>query len=293
MSGVELRGTLAASVTPLTEDGSRLDEEAFPSLVRFLSQSGIEGLLAMGTTGEGILLDMEERRRAAELFVSLALPSLRVIVHAGAQTTRDTARLAEHAAAIGADGVAVIGPPYFAFDDRSLLNHFTEAGRACAPLPFFVYELSARSGYAVPVPVLEELRTRLPNFIGLKVSDTPWERFEPYLLDGLSIFVGPESLISRGMARGAVGAVSALAAALPELTSAAVRTRLPEASARCNQVRNELQRLPFHAALKRVLQRRGVRITTGVRAPLRLPTAVEAKELDALIDRIFSDIRPD
>ncbi|HKF76113.1 MAG TPA: dihydrodipicolinate synthase family protein [Candidatus Dormibacteraeota bacterium] len=285
-----IAGALAASVTPLAADGAAIDEDAFGSLVDFLAGAGLDGLLAMGTTGEGILLSVAERRRAAELFVAAAAGRLRVVVHAGAQTTRDTVALAEHAATAGAAGVAVIGPPYFALDGRSLVDHFGAAARACAPLPFFVYEFAARSGYAVPPSVIEELRGRVDNLAGLKVSDTPWERFEPYFLEGLSVFVGSEGLIARAMERGAAGAVSALAAAVPELVVDAVRSRAPSASDRCRDVRDEIQRFPFHTSLKRLLARRGVRMTDGVRAPLRRLTGAEAAAFDAVAAGVLSGL---
>ena len=71
--------------------------------------------------------------------------------------------------------------------------------------------------------VLRRLRERAPNFVGLKVSDAPWEAFEPYLSLGLDVFVGPEALIHRGIEGGAIGAVSALASAFPEQVAAVVR----------------------------------------------------------------------
>jgi dihydrodipicolinate synthase/N-acetylneuraminate lyase len=270
-----IAGCLAAAVTPLTDGGDRLDEAAIQPLTDFMASAGLDGLLAMGTTGEGILLTVEERRRVTDLFVAAAGGRLKVVAHCGAQTTRDTVALAEHAAGAGADGVAVIGPPYFALDDAAILAHFEAAGRACAPLPFYVYEFAARSGYAVPLPVIHELRSRLPNLAGLKVSDAPWERLAPYLIEGLSIFVGAETLIQRGVRHGAVGAVSALAAALPELVIAAVRDARPDASERCGAARDALQGFPFHAALKRLLACRGVPMSGAVRAPLRGLSAAE------------------
>src|SRR4051812_34735704 len=200
-----LRGALAAAVTPLRDHGAALDEEAFRPYVDFLASGGLDGLLALGTTGEGILLSAAERRRAAELFLGARPDDFAIAVHCGAQTTRETVDLAAHAADLGADAVAVIGPPYFALDHRALLAHFEAAAQACEPVPFYVYEFAARSGYAVPVAVLERLRDRVSNFAGLKVSDRPWERFEPYLVEGLDVFVGPESLIRRGLAGGAAG----------------------------------------------------------------------------------------
>jgi dihydrodipicolinate synthase/N-acetylneuraminate lyase len=285
-----LRGTIAASVTPFAEDGSAVDEEAFPSLLEFYNRSGLDGVLAMGTTGEGMLLSLEERLNVIDLFVGSAPPSLAVVAHCGAQTTLDTVRLAAHAAEAGAAGVAVIGPPYFELDEEAIFRHFAAAGRACAPLPFFIYEFAARSGYAVPIQVVHRLIQDLPNLAGLKVSDTPWEKFEPYLIDGLAIFVGPETLISRGLVGGAIGAVSALASALPELTIEAVRSGSPEASAACGAARGELLRFPFHSALKRLLARRGVRIGDGVRGPLRRVSATESDELERVIDQLLSPL---
>ena len=119
-----LRGALAAAVTPLREEGAALDEQAFRPYLEFLAAAGLDGVLALGTTGEGILLSAAERRRAAELFLEGPLP---VIVHCGAQTTAETSSLAEHAAAGGAAGVAVISPPYFALDDDALLTHLAAA----------------------------------------------------------------------------------------------------------------------------------------------------------------------
>ena len=156
-----LRGALAAAVTPL--DGDRLDEPAFGPYVDFLAASGLDGLLALGTTGEGLLFGVEERRRTLELFLAAAQGRLLVAAHCGAQTTADTVELAAHAAEAGADAVAVIGPPYFQLDERSLLDHFVAAAAACAPVPFYVYEFERASGYAVPVPVLLELRERVPE----------------------------------------------------------------------------------------------------------------------------------
>src|SRR4051812_44657884 len=129
--GLVLKGALAAAVTPLTGGGAVLDEDAFDPLVGFLESAGLDGLLALGTTGEGILLNGAERRRAAELFIASRPPEFTVAVHCGAQTTRETVELAGHAADLGADAVAVIGPPYFALDERALLEHFATAAQAC------------------------------------------------------------------------------------------------------------------------------------------------------------------
>jgi dihydrodipicolinate synthase/N-acetylneuraminate lyase len=278
-----ISGALAAAATPLRDGGAALDEDALFPLVDFLAGAGLDGVLALGTTGEGILLSTTERQRVAERFVEAAGTRLQVAVHCGAQTTADTVALAEHAAGLGAAGVAVIAPPYFALDDQALMAHFGAAADACAPTPFYVYEFARTSGYAVPPRVVEALRERAPNLAGLKVSDTPWDRFQPYLIEGLDIFVGPEALITRGMEAGAVGAVSALGTAFPELVAACVREPTTDRAERLAALRAEIERFPRHTALKRVLNLRGVPIREDVRAPLRGLTDDERAELDRLV----------
>jgi dihydrodipicolinate synthase/N-acetylneuraminate lyase len=269
--------TIAAALTPFTDGGAQLDEDAFAPYLEFLAEAGIEGILALGTTGEGILLTLSERKRALLRYLEGPLP---VLAHCGAQTTADTVALAAHAAEAGAEAVAVIAPPYFHFDDDALLAHFVAAARACAPLPFYAYELEKASGYAIPVAVVERLREAVDNLVGLKVSDAPFSKVQPYLLDGLDIFIGAEALIAEGLAAGAVGAVSGLAAAFPEVVVEAVRSA---DSSHAGAVRQVLERYPRHAASKAVVVARGVPIREDVRAPLRGLTDAERVELLAAV----------
>ena len=271
-----LKGALAAAVTPLRDAGEALDEDAIGPYVGFLAAGGLDGLLALGTTGEGFLLPQEQERRgggshsAGTAFkLNTDGSAYTVIWNFESKDGNSPSLLMQ-----GLDGAlygttqaggAVMAPPYFTLDEVELFGHFVAAARACAPVPFYVYEFAARSGYPVPVSVLERLREAAPNFRGLKVSDTPWDRFAPYLIEGLDIFVGPEALIPRGFAGGAAGAVSALASAFPELVVAAVRD---PAAADLGPVRTAMERFPFQAAAKVVLARRGVPIGPDVRRPL-------------------------
>jgi dihydrodipicolinate synthase/N-acetylneuraminate lyase len=276
-----LHGALAASITPLRDVGAEVDEEAFDSLADFYVASGLDGILALGTAGEGVLLRTEERRRVTDLFLQAANGRLQVAVHCGAQTTADTVALAIHAAEVGADAVVVIGPPYFKLDEKAQYGHFLAAANACAPLPFYVYEFAATSGYAVAPEVLLRLREEAPNLAGLKVSDTPWDAFSDYLLPGFDIFVGPEALIHQGLESGAVGAVSALASAFPTEVAEVVRSPSSEGAARLAELRAFVERFPRQAALKRILGLRGIAVREDVRAPLRGLTPDERDELDA------------
>lgn len=263
-----LRGSLAAAVTPLRDGGAALDEDAVGPYVDFLAAPGrLDGVLALGTTGEGILLSVDERKRAAERFVEAARGRLQVAVHCGAQTTADTVELTAHAADSGADAVAVIGPPYFAYDEEALYRHFAAAAEASGTLPFYLYEFKGRAGYSIPLSVVERLGDRVA---GLKVSNQPFNAVEPYLREGLDVFIGAESLVVKGLERGAAGSVSGLAAAFPEGVEPSKRAFL--------------ERFPFQAALKTVISLRGVPVHEDVRPPLRGLTPGERAEVEQWLE---------
>jgi dihydrodipicolinate synthase/N-acetylneuraminate lyase len=277
-----LRGAIAAAITPMQDGGRTLDLESVPALVRFLANGGLDGVLACGTTGEGVLLSVDERRRVAKAFAAARPEGFQVAVHAGAQSTRDTVALAAHALEIGADAVAVIAPPYFRLGPLELFEHFRSAAEACDPVSFYVYEFAARSGYPIPVEVIDRLRRERSNVVGMKVSDRPFDAVEPYLLEGMDVFVGSEPLVRAGMERGAVGAVSGLATAWPEVVASLVHEHSPEAHLHVTELRARLEGIPFHAALKQVLVDRGVLGHGDVRPPLRGLTLEERTTVSAL-----------
>ncbi len=276
-----LHGAIAAASTPLREGGASIDEDAFGPYADFLVGAGLDGVLAFGTNGEAVLLSVDERRRGLELWLESVAGRVLVAAHCGAQTTADTVSLAAHAAESGADAVAVIGPPYFKLDTTAQEAHLLAAARACAPLPFYVYEFAATAGYPFDPTMLARLREEVDNVTGMKVSDTPWDAFARYLLDGFDVFVGPEALIHRGREAGAVGAVSALASAFPDEVAAVVREPTEAGAAGLAALRERMESFPRHAALKRVAGWKGVPLRPDVRRPLRDLGAAEVAALEA------------
>lgn len=272
-----IRGALAAAVTPLRDDGRALDEAAFAPYADFLVRGGIDGILGLGTTGEGVLLTFAERRRGLALLLEGVAGRIPVIAHCGAQSTAEAAALAADAAEQGAAAVAVVAPPFYAFTADEQLAHLEAAARACAPLPFYVYEFQARSGYAVLPQTVARLRERVGNVAGMKVSDTPASAVTPYLAEGLDVFVGAETLLAEIPA--AAGTVSGLGAVFPEVVAAVLADPAGPAVARAAQLRPLLSgRFPQTA--KALLGARGLPVRPDVRLPL-LP--LSAADRDAVV----------
>jgi dihydrodipicolinate synthase/N-acetylneuraminate lyase len=161
-----------------------------------------------------------------------------------------------------------------------LFAHFAAAARACDPTPFYLYEFKARAGYSIPPSVIARLREEVPNLRGVKVSNQPFQAVEPYLLEGLDVFVGAEALVRQGLEHGAAGSVSGLAAAFPELIARLVHDGVGD----LGPVRAAVERYPFQAALKRIVAAKGVPVREDVRAPLRTLTEAEREELDEWLE---------
>jgi dihydrodipicolinate synthase/N-acetylneuraminate lyase len=267
---------LAAAVTPLREGGDALDEGAIGPLVEYLEQGGVNGVFCCGTTGEGVLLTHDERVRAAAAFRAACGGTL--IVHCGAQTTAATAALAASSAELGADGVAVIAPPYYPLSEDDLVDHFVAAAQACDPVPFYLYAFTARSGYPLTAEVIRRVAERASNVAGLKVSESPYDAVAPYLALGLRTYVGQEPLLPRALADGAYGSVSGIASAFPQEVRRVLDAPDEDGAARLTALRDALGTTTFIPALKWVLRHRGVPIEPDVRAPLhRIGDALAAK----------------
>ena len=273
------RAVYPAMLTPLTDGGEALDEGVLGEEIAFLFDHGADGVFIAGSTGEGVNLEDEERRRLLRASKRAVGDRGRLLCHVGAQTTRRTVDLARDAHQVGVDGVAVIPPPYYPLDDQELADHLIAAAEACTPTPFYIYCFAQRSGYRVPVAVVERVRDRTSNLAGLKVSDAPWPAIEGYFDLEVPVFVGNEPLIAEAAAKSSfAGSVSAVAGAFPEAIRALVDDPTPDRAAAVGRLRAALTKTNSLPAMgKRVLASRGVPIRPDVRRPARAATAEEAE----------------
>jgi dihydrodipicolinate synthase/N-acetylneuraminate lyase len=262
---------LAAAVTPLRAGGAEVDDAAIGPLTEYLRARGVDGIFCCGTTGEGLLLSAEERRRVVERFREACDGAL--IVNVGSQTTAATRALAAHAADVGVDGVAVVPPPFYPLDADALVEHLAAAADACAPTPFYAYVFTSRSGYPFPTTAIERLRERVDNLYGFKVSEPSLEGLRPFLATRLDVLVGQEMLIPQAMREGARGAASGLASAYPTEVASVVRGEVADGAGEMARLRSYVARhggmIP---GLKAELAKRGVPIRPDVRLPLQAST---------------------
>lgn len=132
------RGTYTVLITPLTADGKHVDVPALKKLVNWQIEEGIHGLIPLGSTGEFLSLDAEERNLVIETCVSTAAKRVPVLIGTGAEWTDECVRLSREAQTMGADGVMIIPPFYSTPTDDELFAHYRKVGEAI-DIPIMVY----------------------------------------------------------------------------------------------------------------------------------------------------------
>jgi dihydrodipicolinate synthase/N-acetylneuraminate lyase len=164
-----LKGILIPVITPFDDKGL-VDEPVLRQLVDFYVAASVQGLFALGSSGQGPAMSTSERKRAADIIIDQAAGRSPVIVHVGTADAESTVELAEHAAKKGAEAVGVI-PPYYYCDhsEFEIMAHFRAVARA-VPLPIFIYENPKYSGISISPQFGQRMKEELPTIRGMKVA---------------------------------------------------------------------------------------------------------------------------
>lgn len=204
-------GLIAAAHTPMEDNGGlRPEEIATQAEIYRINQ--LNGAFVCGTTGEGRLLSINERKRVAEGWAEAARGDFPVIVHVGAETLAEAQDLARHAASAGAAAVSASPPCYHKPASVEALADFCGDVAAAAPgLPFFYYHIPGLTGVHFPmIRFLERATTRIPTLEGIKYSHNDFMDIAECLrfADGrYSILFGMDQILLAALAMGAQGAV--------------------------------------------------------------------------------------
>ncbi len=155
---------MTALVTPF-RDGA-LDDEAFRALVEWQIESGTQGLVPVGTTGESPTLTHDEHKRVVESCVHQAKGRVPVIAGAGSNSTAEAVDFAKHAEGAGADAVLVVTPYYNKPTQEGLFRHFKEVNDAIG-IPIIIYNIPPRSVVDMSLDTMKRLY-ELDNIVGVK-----------------------------------------------------------------------------------------------------------------------------
>ena len=205
-ASARLGTVLTAMVTPFTPDG-RLDTDTAARLAVRLVDSGCDGLVVSGTTGESPTTTDAEKTALLRAVLEAVGDRARIIAGVGTNDTAHSVHLATAAAAEGAHGLLVVTPYYSRPPQSGIIAHFTTVADA-TDLPVMLYDIPPRS--MVPIE-WDTMRTvaQHPNIVAVKDAKADLAGAAQIMAEtGLAYYSGDDALNLPWLAMGAVGMVS-------------------------------------------------------------------------------------
>ena len=288
---METTGCGTAIVTPFRADGS-IDEAALIALVNWQIDSGIDFLVACGSTGEAATLDEEEWLLAVCLVAEAAAG--RVPVWAGC-THNSTRTLVRHAGLLrqvrGVSAVLSANPYYNKPSQEGQFQHFLALAKAVDPLPVALYNIPGRTGVNLDPETVVRLAEAAPNIQAIKESSGKLPQIAELvhsLPRGFKIFSGDDNMALASIGIGAHGLISVAANEIPAEMGRMIRAALGNSWAEARELERRYSRLidanfwdSNPCPVKTVLNLMG-RCTDRVRLPLVPPTAATRARLERL-----------
>ena len=217
MKKTVFRGVATALITPF-HDGL-IDYDAFGRLIDWQIDSGINGLVVCGTTGEASTLTDDEHRDAIAYAVKRAAGRVPVIAGTGSNDTAYALDLTRCACEAGADAVLVVTPYYNKATQPGLIKMFTEiADKSTAPV--ILYNVPSRTGVNIAPTTYKALADH-PNIVAIKEANGDISKIVEtmsYVHDKLDLYCGNDDQIVPLMSLGGVGVISVLSNVMPRET---------------------------------------------------------------------------
>ncbi|HEY4659136.1 MAG TPA: dihydrodipicolinate synthase family protein [Gemmatimonadaceae bacterium] len=215
-----LEGVIGPVVTTFRARSEDLDLTRFVANIKAHLAAGLSGIVVCGSTGEAALLDEEERLQALEAARRQVPEERLLLMGAGAESTRLTVRRCREAQTVGADGVLVVAPHYYAgaMTAAALRAHFRSVADD-SPLPVVLYNIPKYMHFKLPIELVMELAQH-PNVVGIKDSSGDLDLLRGYLgaqSESFTVLTGNGGTFHAALVSGARGGILAVALFAPEL----------------------------------------------------------------------------
>lgn len=181
MREISFRGVFTAMVSPFTKKDN-LDEQRLEEIIEAQIQSGVDGLVPCGTTGESPTLSHDEHDRVIALTVKFANGRVPVIAGTGSNATSEAIRLSRHAQEVGSDAVLLVNPYYNKPTQKGLYLHF-KAIADSVDIPCILYNIKGRTGVNIETATVRALSEACPNIGGVKEASGDLEQMKSVIAE--------------------------------------------------------------------------------------------------------------
>lgn len=274
-----LQGSFVALVTPMLADGS-LDFNALEELIDWQIESGTNGIVAVGTTGESATVRVKEHLKILEKTIDFVSGRVPVVAGTGANSTQEAIELTQKAAELGADYALLVTPYYNKPNQEGLFQHFIKIADS-VDISQILYNVPSRTACDLKPETVLKLATH-QNIVGIKEAFDSSERLSELIRISnsiadqkyFSVFSGDDPSFNSFMAKGGHGVISVAANIVPKYISQICSLNLSnqfDDAKELNSILNNLYELLFVESnpipVKWMLNKMG-RIQTGIRLPL-------------------------
>lgn len=214
-----LNGVIPAMITPFKKGGEEIDFDRACALAERLVKTGVHGLFVGGTTGEGMLMTLDERKVLLEEIIAAVGKRSKIIAHTGCLDTAGVIELTRHARDAGADAVAVVAPGFYSYDDDALYHHYVHIAKQADGIPILAYNIP-RSAINVLSPKLIIRLSAADSIVGVKDSQGDLIKMADVIAGapiGFNVINGSDPLTIQSYLTGANGSVSATANVAPKV----------------------------------------------------------------------------
>jgi N-acetylneuraminate lyase len=205
---LEFKGVFPANPTPVHADG-RINEEALRAIFEENLAHGVNGFWVAGSTGEGPIMNDQQRTTTARIAGETISGKGLSIMHVGAISTDSAVKGARAAKESGCDAICCVPPFFFRASDQMVIDHYKAVVDAADGLPFFVYNLPQLTQVETTPPLMEKIVENVPNVMGLKHSAFNFGDIRFFANMGLKCYSGSGLLPLPALTMGAVGTVDA------------------------------------------------------------------------------------
>ena len=207
------KGVFPAVPTPFNYDGS-INEAAYRAILEDNISHGVHGFWTAGGTGEGAIMNDQQRTTVARITGEVCNGRVLAIMHVGAPTTESAMKAARAARDSGCAAICCVPPIIYKQGDDAVIEHYQRVADA-ADLPFFAYNLPQMTQTDILPPLMEKIQKAVPQLTGLKHSAPGFMFLQAYVQMGLRAFIGNGMLLLPALAYGGIGVVDAPPGAAP------------------------------------------------------------------------------
>ena len=269
-------GTGVALITPFRRGQETVDFTKLEALIEHIITSGVDYIVALGTTSEAATMTESERAAVQEFIVETVAERVPIMLGLGGNNTLAVTDTINRTNFDGIAGILSVTPYYTKPNQRGLIAHYRSVSEA-SPVPVIMYNVPGRTGVNIAAETTLAIAAECPNIIGIKEASGNISQVMEILRSrpaGFRVISGDDALTYPMLALGADGVISVIANALPKEMSDMVRFALKGDFKHALPLHNRLLPL-MHAifdegnptGIKALLEAQG-RITNILRLPL-------------------------